>query len=84
MPVFDVADALGLAVEKRSDLRQRARLEIWEDEESEIATIAVRDSLDRNVSRFAVAHEIGHAILIRKHPEAAQQWDVKRRFSTMR
>ncbi len=79
VPVSDVADALGLAVEKRSELRQRARLEILEEDESESATIAVRESLDRNVSRFAVAHEIGHAVLLRKHPEAARQWDVRRR-----
>ncbi len=79
MPVSDLADVLGFAVEKRIELRQRARLEIVEDQGSEVATIAVREGLDRNVSRFAVAHEIGHAILLKKYPDAARQWDVSRR-----
>jgi hypothetical protein len=79
VPVAELAQALGLAVEKRSELRQRARLEIFRDEQTEIATIVVQESLDRNVSRFAVAHEIGHAILLRKYPEAGRQWDVDRR-----
>jgi hypothetical protein len=79
VPVSDLAHELGLGVEKRSDLRQRARLEILETDDSETATIAVQDGLDRNVTRFAVAHEIGHAILLRKYPDAATRWDVDRR-----
>jgi hypothetical protein len=77
--VTDVARALGLEIEKRSRLTQRARLEILRDAGSDNAVIAVRADLDRTVIRFAVAHEIGHAILLRKHPEAAQQWDLPRR-----
>lgn len=79
VPIFDVARVLDLKVEKRPELRQRARLEILKDEVHEAATIAIKPDLDRNVSRFAVAHEIGHVILIRKHPDAARDWEVRRR-----
>jgi len=79
VPVSELAYVLGLAIEHRTELEQRARLEVFETDGIQEATIAVRDGLDRNVSRFAVAHEIGHAILLRKHPQAAREWDVSRR-----
>src|SRR5271166_3226254 len=75
VPVSELAYVLGLAIEHRTELEQRARLEVFETDGIQEATIAVRDGLDRNVSRFAVAHEIGHAILLRKHPQAAREWD---------
>lgn len=79
VPVTDLAQALGLKVEKRSELRQRARLEVLEDAKAESATIAIQANLDQNASRFAVAHEIGHAVLLRKHPQAAREWETSRR-----
>jgi hypothetical protein len=79
VPVSDLADALGFAVEKRTELQQRARLEIFRDGETAKATIALKEGLDRNVGRFAVAHEIGHAVLLRKYPDTAREWDVERK-----
>jgi hypothetical protein len=77
--VSDLASALGFSLERRPELRQRARLEILERDGHKVTTIALRDDLDRNVSRFAVAHEIGHAVLFRKHAEAFETWDSHRR-----
>jgi IrrE N-terminal-like domain len=77
--VSELANALGFAVEKRTELQQRARLEILREGGTERATIALRDGLDRNVGRFAVAHEIGHAVLLRKYPNTAREWDIDRR-----
>lgn len=79
VPVSDLASVLGLAIEHRTELTERARLEVFDNRGIRETTIAVRDGLDRNVSRFAVAHEIGHAILLRKYPEAAREWDLNRR-----
>ena len=79
VPVGELAHVLGLSIEHRTELEQRARLEVFETNGVREATIAVRNGLDRNVSRFAVAHEIGHAILLRKYPQAAREWDVDRR-----
>jgi hypothetical protein len=79
VPVTDLAQALGLKVERRPELRQRARLEFVVDAKAELGTIVVQANLDHNVSRFAVAHEIGHAVLLRKHPDAAREWETSRR-----
>jgi hypothetical protein len=79
VPVSDLADALGFVVEKRPELQQRARLEILRDGETAKATIALKEGLDRNVGRFAVAHEIGHAVLLRKYPDTAREWDIERK-----
>lgn len=79
VPISDLALALGLRVEKRPELHQRARLELLEGPEGGTATIAVRASLERNVSRFAIAHEIGHALLLKKHPQAAREWVTSQR-----
>jgi hypothetical protein len=79
VPVVDLAQALGLRVQRRAELRQRARLEFFADKNAEPATIAVQVGLENNVSRFAVAHEIGHAVLLKKYPDAAKEWDIDRR-----
>ncbi len=79
VPVVDLAHALGLRVEKRPELHQRARLEILEGAQGEPPVIAVRTSLSYNASRFAVAHEIGHAVLLSKHPQVARQWMTDQR-----
>ncbi len=76
--VVDLAHALGVKVEKRLELRQRARLEILPEGLAESPTIAVQAGLDHNVSRFAVAHEIGHVVLLNKYP-AAREWATERR-----
>lgn len=77
--VSDLAEALGLRVENRSGLLQRARLEFQKDGALGTSTIAVQASLGQNVKRFAIAHEIGHAVLLRKYPQAAREWAVSRR-----
>lgn len=79
VPVSDLAEVLGLKVERRPELRQRARLELVEHSGAGPSTILVQANLDQNVSRFAVAHEIGHAVLLWKHPDIAREWEVGRR-----
>jgi IrrE N-terminal-like domain len=78
-PVEDLPHALGLVVQARSDSGRGERLEVLRHTESETATITVRHGHDGSVSRFAVAHEIGHAILLRKYPDTARRWGVGRR-----
>jgi IrrE N-terminal-like domain len=77
--VKELATALGLKVESRSGLVQRARLELLAGEPFGVSTIAVRETLGENVKRFAIAHEIGHAVLLRKYPQAARAWGTERR-----
>jgi len=76
---MDLAHALGLKVEERAGLRQRAQLEILAGSAQPDETIAVKADLERSVRRFAIAHEIGHAILLRKRPQASKQWPTERR-----
>jgi hypothetical protein len=77
--LLDLEGRADSVVEWRSDWRQGARGEIVQTEESEIARIAVQASLNRKMSRFAVAHEIGHAILLNRYPNDVRRWDSGRR-----
>jgi hypothetical protein len=70
-PVEDLPHALGLVVQERSDSNSGQT-------ESQTAAIKVRYGRGGSVSRFAVAHEIGHAILLRKYP-GAKRWENGRR-----
>jgi len=63
----------------RADLRQRAQLEVFGGGIQPDETIALQADIEGNVRRFAIAHEIGHAVLIRKQPQAREQWTVDRR-----
>jgi hypothetical protein len=76
---IDLAHALGFKIETRAGLRQRAQLEIVGGGAEPDETIAVKADLERSVRRFAIAHEIGHAVLLRKQPQAGQQWSIGRR-----
>lgn len=76
---IDLAHALGFKVEQRGNLRQRAQLEILAGGSQPDETIAVKADLEGSVRRFAIAHEIGHAVLLRKQPQASKQWPTERR-----
>jgi hypothetical protein len=75
----ELARALGFKVEERGGLRQRAQLEILAGDAQPEETIAVKADLERSVRRFAIAHEIGHAVLLRTQPQASKQWPTERR-----
>jgi hypothetical protein len=74
-----LAHALGFKVEERAGLRQRAQLEILAGGAQPDETIAVKADLEQSVRRFAIAHEIGHAVLLRKQPQASKQWSTEQR-----
>lgn len=79
VPITHVASAMGVRIEKRTQLRQRAQLEVFGTDISGTNTIVLKPDLNPSVSRFAVAHEIGHVILLSKHPTEARQWDTATR-----
>lgn len=78
-----VAEALGMQVRLTPNLRQRARLDCYDDGKTRTATVLVRKDLDNSVARFALAHEIGHFILLERHADLAAGLDVdaRERFS---
>ena len=57
----------------------RAKLEIHHEPEGIQRVIVVRANVAPNVGRFAVAHEIGHAILLREYGEFARALPKDRR-----
>lgn len=79
VPIQDIARALGLRVEERVDLEQRAQLEILATGEIVDRAIILRPGLDSGVRRFAIAHEIGHFILLENRHQLSRTWDTKRR-----
>jgi hypothetical protein len=66
-------------VERRSDQRQSACEEIVQTKESAIARIGVHASPARKMSRYAAAHQLGHAILLNKYSNDVKRWDSGRR-----
>ncbi len=74
-----VAEALGMRVRLAPNLRQRARLDCFDDGKTRTATVMVRKDLDHNVARFALAHEVGHFILLERHADLAVGLDARAR-----
>jgi hypothetical protein len=85
VPVYELARVLHLRLEERPDLRQRAQLEIRQTSEGNQYTIVSRLGMDKNVRRFAVAHEIGHFVLYEKHGQSVRFWDAAKqeRFANL-
>jgi Zn-dependent peptidase ImmA (M78 family) len=85
VPILDLARALHLRVEERTNLRQRAQLEIRQASEGNQYSIVIRSGLEQNVRRFAAAHEIGHFILHERHRYAIRSWDSQKqeRFANL-
>ena len=79
VPVADLARALGLRIEERAGLQQRAQLEILTTEKEQSSAIILRPGTDQNVRRFAIAHEIGHFVLFKEHAHLFRAWDTERR-----
>lgn len=77
--IAELARVLGMVIEERTRQHQRAQLEIFDDGNARSSTIAILADLDPNVSRFAIAHEIGHAVLLTRHPKMSREWSVDRR-----
>ncbi len=76
-----VARALGIAIELRADLNGRAHIQILEEEKQHHFKIFIKPNLSAPVGRFAVAHEIGHAVLVRHNPDILLSWDKARQES---
>jgi hypothetical protein len=64
-----VAKYLGLSVRFVDDIAGRAELQFG-------TKISVRRGISRDAGRFAVAHEIAHAILIQRRPELVSTWSI--------
>jgi hypothetical protein len=80
VPVVDLARALGLRIEERKELHQRAQLEVLTTKEgAREGWIVLKPNMDQNVRRFAIAHEIGHFALITERPDLFRAWDTTRR-----
>ncbi|HEY2470137.1 MAG TPA: ImmA/IrrE family metallo-endopeptidase [Terracidiphilus sp.] len=79
VPVLDLAIALGLRIRERADLGQRAQLELVKGAEGTEANIVLRSGLDQNVRRFAVAHEVGHYLLLKNREQFASVWGIESR-----
>jgi hypothetical protein len=73
-----IAAAIGIRVEKREEASTPARLETSNPEDFRAATIVVRRNVLRDFGRLAVAHEIGHAVLLARHPSGGR-WHLPRR-----
>lgn len=73
-----VAAAIGIRVERRDETGTPARLETSDPEDLRAATIVVRRDVLRDFGRLAVAHEIGHAMLLCQHP-SGRRWQLPRR-----
>lgn len=71
VPISDLTVALGLKIKERVDLRQRAQLEILTDGGARETAVIIQPGLDQNVRRFAIAHELGHYILLTKRSQFA-------------
>jgi IrrE N-terminal-like domain len=80
VPVVDLARAIGLRIEERKELHQRAQLEVLTTEDgAKEGSIILKPGMDQNVRRFAIAHEIGHFALIKERPHLFRAWDTARR-----
>jgi Zn-dependent peptidase ImmA (M78 family) len=79
VPVVDLARALGLRIEERDGLQQRAQLEIFTTGDAQESAIILRPGMDQNVRRFAIAHEIGHFVLFKERSLLFRAWDTERR-----
>src|SRR5436309_1440676 len=69
-----VARAFSIRVEKSPTLRERAKLELNADLTPK--RIVLRADVDPQVGRFALAHEIGHVMLLKRHGDALSSWDT--------
>ncbi len=79
--VTKVARALGIAIELRADLDGRAYIQVLEEQGLYHFKIFIKPNLSPPVGRFAVAHEIGHAVLVRANPDSLHSWDKARQES---
>lgn len=78
VPVGKVAHLLGIPIVGRRKLTERAILETTQEGEEFAFKIVYRANLRRDVARFAVAHEIGHALLAKHSPQLLKTWTLDR------
>ncbi len=69
--VVHLAEALGIVVRRDRRLRQRARLEMTRSGGRLAAVISLQEKLPASEARFALAHEIGHFLLLTDRPRQA-------------
>jgi len=76
---IEVAGLLGIEVKRVSGAPEVGRLLYSNGWAGGHYTIIIRDDLPSNMERFVMAHEIGHAVLLKRHPNAADHWDLSQR-----
>ncbi|HEY2988866.1 MAG TPA: ImmA/IrrE family metallo-endopeptidase [Candidatus Binatia bacterium] len=69
--VSNIAAALGIVVRRDRKLRERARLEMIRSEGRLSAVVTLQEKLPITEARFALAHEIGHFLLLTDRPGEA-------------
>ena len=74
-----VAELLGIEVKRSEQVAGPGHLVHTRDALGGAFTIMVRADLPQPAFRFVVAHEIGHAVLLRKHPLLADRWELTQR-----
>ncbi len=83
VPVMELARRLGIVIHRRSELgatarwhrrllcENRAAPRLWDSGPTIVDIVELRRGLRYSAQRFAIAHEIGHILLHRHHPELA-------------
>src|SRR6267143_3942258 len=75
----EVAHLLGIEVKRVVGASERGRLLHSSSELGQTFTILVQSDLPTYVGRFVVAHEVGHAVLLQRHPDLAETWSMSER-----
>lgn len=72
----EVARSLGIRVKRDASIAGRAIL--IKDDSGTVSrmTILVNNKVGPAAGRFAIAHEVGHAILLQRHPKSAASWST--------
>ena len=74
-----VARALGIKVKPAQEIQEPARLVYSIPTDGTSCSILTRPNMSTEFRRLAIAHEIGHAILVRRHPDLVRAWGVRDR-----
>jgi Zn-dependent peptidase ImmA (M78 family) len=77
--VSNLAEALGIVIRRDRKLRERARLEMIRRDGRLSAVVTLQEKLPLPEARFALAHEIGHFLLLTDRPGEAAGMTVNDR-----
>jgi Zn-dependent peptidase ImmA (M78 family) len=76
---LEVAGLLGIGVKRSTDVSEPGRLHYSNSWAGREYTIVVRSDLPPATERFVIAHEIGHAVLLRRDSNIDESWAVWQR-----